>query len=88
MEVIMPGTNIKVIGVNGLNKASDNSYNTDLNRIVGLRTSNMYFGTDLTNEEERFDIFFAKEADEIRFVAEFKAGTQVAFPAEVVQYGK
>ncbi len=88
MEIIMPGTNIKVIGVNGLNAVNDNSNNTGLNRIIALRTSNMYFGTDLMNEEDRFEIFFAKEADEIRFVAEFKAGTQVAFPAEVVQYGK
>jgi len=88
MEIIMPGTNIKVIGVNGLNAANDNSNNTGLNRIVALRTSNMYYGTDLMNEEDRFEIFFAKEADEIRFVAEFKAGTQVAFPAEIVQYGK
>ena len=88
MEIIMPGTNIKVIGVNGLNAANDNSNNTGLNRIVALRTSNMYYGTDLMNEEDRFEIFFAKEADEVRFVAEFKAGTQVAFPAEIVQYGK
>jgi len=88
MEIIMPGTNIKVIGVNGLNSSFDNANNTGLNRIIGLRTSNMYFGTDLMNEEDRFEIFFAKEADEIRFVAEFKAGTQVAFPQEIVQYGK
>jgi len=88
MEIIMPGTNIKVIGVNGLNAVNDNANNTGLNRIIALRTSNMYYGTDLMNEEDRFEIFFAKEADEVRFVAEFKAGTQVAFPAEIVQYGK
>ena len=88
MELTMPGSGIKVIGVNGLNTINDNSNNTGLNRIIALRTANMYFGTDLMNEEDRFEIFFAKEADEIRFVAEFKAGTQVAFPAEIVQYGK
>jgi hypothetical protein len=88
MELVLPGTNIKVIGVNGLNKSNDNTNNTGLNRIVGLRTSNMFFGTDLMNEEDRFEIFFAREADEIRFVAEFKAGTQVAFPEDIVQYGK
>jgi len=88
MELTMPGTGIKVVGVNGLNTSNDNSNNTGLNRVIALRTSNMYFGTDLMNEEDRFEIFFAKEADEIRFVAEFKAGTQVAFPGEIVQYGK
>src|SRR6185437_89052 len=30
MEIIMPGTNIKVIGVNGLNSANDNTNNTGL----------------------------------------------------------
>jgi hypothetical protein len=88
MELILPGTNVKVIGVNGLNSANNNVNNTGLNRVIGIRTSNMFYGTDLMNEEDRFEIFFAKEADEIRFVAEFKAGTQVAFPGEIVQYGK
>jgi hypothetical protein len=88
MELTLPGTNVKVIGVNGLNKGNDNVNNVGLNRVIGLRTSNMFYGTDLMNEEEEFEIFYAKEAREIRFVCEFKAGTQVAFPFEIVQYGK
>lgn len=85
-ELTIPGSNIRVIAVNGLNQ-SNNNLNLVTQRIIGIRTSNMFYGTDLMNEEDRFEIFFAKEADEIRFVAEFKAGTQVAFPAEIVQYG-
>jgi hypothetical protein len=57
-EIIIPGTNIRVIAVHGLNST---------NRIFGMRLSNMAMGVDLENEEEEFEIFFAKEADEIRF---------------------
>jgi hypothetical protein len=43
-------------------------------------------GTDLLNEEERFEIFYAKEADQIRYVNEFKAGINFAFPDEIVKF--
>src|ERR1044072_708376 len=76
-EVIIPGTFYRLTAVHGLDAT---------NRLFAMRTTNMYFGTDLENEEERWEIFFAKEADEIRFVAEWKAGVQVAFPNEIVQF--
>lgn len=76
-EVIIPGTNYRLTAVHGLNGTS---------RIFGIRMSNIYMGTDLENEEERWEIFFAKEADEIRFVAEWKDGINVAFPNEIVSF--
>lgn len=76
-EVIIPGTNYKLTAVHGLDGTS---------RLFGIRMSNMYLATDLENEEERWEIFFAKEADEIRFIAEFKDGVNVAFPNEVVSF--
>ncbi len=76
-EVIIPGTNYKLTAVHGLDGT---------NRLFALRMSNLFLGTDLENEEERWEIFFAKEADEIRFVAEFKDGINVAFPNEIVSF--
>lgn len=76
-EIIIPGTNVKVIPVHGLNAA---------NAIYALRLSNIYMGTDLENEEENFEIFFAKEADEMRFVARFKMGVQVGLLNEIVKF--
>lgn len=76
-EFTLPGTTIKVIGTPGLNGTKD---------LYAMRLSNIYLGTDLLNEEERFELFFAKEADEHRFVVEFKMGVNVAFPAEVVKF--
>jgi hypothetical protein len=79
MEVVVPATNIKLIGVNGLN-------GTDY--MVGICMSNMYLGTDMLNEQDKFELFYAKEADEMRFVVEFKLGCQVAFTDEVVFWKK
>jgi hypothetical protein len=76
-EIVVPGTNIKLVAVHGLDST---------NRIVGARLSNLYYGVDMENEEERFEIFYAREADEVRYVAEFKAGVQVAFTSEIVMY--
>ena len=76
-ELTLPGSNIKLYGVNGLNGTYD---------LYAGRTSHFVFGTDLLNEEERFEIFYAKEADEVRFVAEFKAGVQIAFPDQCARF--
>jgi hypothetical protein len=76
-EFILPGTTIKVVAVAGLNGT---------NKIYASRLSNMFIGTDLLNEEERFEVFYAKEADEVRYVCEFKMGVNFAFPDEWVEF--
>ncbi len=76
-EFFLPGTTVKVVAVQGLNGTND---------LVAARISNLYMGTDLLNEEEKFEIFYAKEADQIRYVNEFKAGVNFAFPDEIVKF--
>jgi hypothetical protein len=76
-EFVLPGTTIKVVAVAGLNGT---------NKVYAMRLSNLFLGTDLLNEEEKFEIFYAKEADQIRFVSEFKMGVNIAFPDEVTAF--
>jgi len=76
-EFVLPGTTIKVVAVAGLNGT---------NRVYAMRLSNLFLGTDLLNEEEKFEIFYAKEADQVRFVSEFKMGVNIAFPDEVAAF--
>jgi hypothetical protein len=76
-EFILPGTSIKVVATPGLNSVS---------KLYAMRLSNAFLGTDLLNEEERYELFYAKEADEVRFVAEFKLGVNVAFLDEVASF--
>lgn len=76
-EFILPGTTIKVVALQGLNGTND---------VFAMRLSNLFLGTDLLNEEEKFEIFYAKEADQVRFVSEFKMGVNFAFPDEIVKF--
>ena len=76
-EFYLPGTAIKVVATPGLN---------GVNKLYAIRLSNLFLGTDLLNEEERFELFYAKEADQVRFVAEFKMGVNVAFLDEIASF--
>ena len=81
-EMIIPGSNVKLVAVPGLNETVGNPSDS----ISARRTSNLVFGTDLLNEQEKFEIFYAKEAMDVRFICEFKAGFQVAFPDQIVKF--
>jgi len=74
---MVAGSNVKVVAVRGLNGT---------NQMVLSTTSNLYFGTDLLNDFEDFKLFFAQEADEMRFSAKWKQGVNVAFPGFVVHF--
>jgi hypothetical protein len=76
-EFTLPGTTIKVIALQGLNGT---------NKIYSTNLSNLFLGTDLINEEEQFSIFYAQEAMEMRFAADFKMGVQFAFPTQIVDF--
>jgi hypothetical protein len=76
-EFFLPGTTVKVIAVQGLNGTND---------LVAGRISNFFIGTDMLDEQERFELFWAKEADQMRFVAELKFGIQFAFPDELTKF--
>jgi hypothetical protein len=71
---VVPGTNVRVVATRGLNNT---------NRMYLSRAANFYFGTDLLNDYENFSIFYSMDNQEVRFVAKFKIGTQVAFPGFV-----
>lgn len=74
-EVVLPGTNVRVIEVNGLNGTK---------KAVAASLKNLFFGTDMVNDLETFDLWYSKDNQEFRLVVKFNAGVQVAFPDEVV----
>jgi hypothetical protein len=75
-KLYLENTDVEIVPVLGLSGTK---------RIFALSTDNMFLGTDLANEEEKFELFYAKEADEIRYVSKFKLGVQVAFPDQIVK---
>jgi len=74
---MIPGTNIRVIAVRGLNGT---------NRAFLTSASNLYFGTDLLSDAEDFSIFYSADFDEVRFRAKWKQGVMFAFPDYVVYF--
>ena len=77
-EYLLPGTNIRVIGVNGLNNTSTYDY------VIAGSLSNMFYGTNLEDGEEIFDLWYSKDNREFRLAIEFIAGVQVAFDDQIV----
>ncbi len=77
MEMVYPGTNMKLIAVGGLNGT---------NKIVAGSLSNFFMGTDLIDEQEEVKMWYSIDNDEVRVRFTFKAGVQVAFPGEIVYF--
>lgn len=75
-EIYLPASQVKVIAVNGLNGT---------NKIVaGQLDKNFFYGVDMVNDEEKFELWYSQDFREFRLAIEFNAGVQVAFPDEVV----
>ena len=74
-SVLVPGTNVRVYGVDGLN---------GVNKMYASFKDNFVFGTDMEGDEEKFDLWYSQDNREFRVAIEFVAGTQVAFPDMLV----
>ena len=75
MEIVLPGTNIKVYGVHGLDGTK---------KIVAGPRDEMFYGVDFENDEEVFDLFYSKDNREFRLAVEFACGVQYAFGDHMV----
>lgn len=71
------GSNIEIVEIPGL---------SGLNYIYCIEAENMYIGTDLENEQEKFEVWFSQDNRKVRFTTEWKLGVQVAFPTRIYKY--
>ena len=69
-EVIVPGTNMRVVKVNGLN---------GLDNIYTGRASEFIFGTDLRSDFDNFELWYSQDDDVLYLRSKFRAGVQVPF---------
>ena len=76
-EVIIPGTNYRLTAVHGLDGT---------NRLVSARMSNIFMGTDVQGEEDKFEMWYSQDDRVQKLHVSFKMGVQVAYPAEVVSF--
>ena len=73
-EFVLPATNTKVVAVNGLNGSK---------KVVAADPANLYYGCDMMNDAETFDLWYSQDNREFRLAISFNGGTQVAFPEDV-----
>lgn len=71
-SVLIPGTNVRVIPVGGLDG--------EAYKAVASYRDNFVYGTDLADDAEKFDFWYSQDNREFRLAIEFTAGVQVAFP--------
>ena len=74
---ILPGTNVKVEPVNGLNGTGD---------AYAISLCNMAIGVDLEAEETNYKLWYSEDNNDVRFRAEFKVGVDVAYTSECVKF--
>ena len=74
---IVPGTNVRLIAVKGLNTT---------NKFFISSKSNLFFGTDLLNDFENFEIWYSMDFQEVRMASKWKQGVNAAFWDYVVYF--
>lgn len=77
-SLLIPGTNVRVEGVAGLDGTK---------KVYASYADNFVFGTDMQGDEEKADLWYSKDNRSFRLAVEFVAGVQVAFP-ELVAVAK
>lgn len=77
-SMLIPGTNVRVEGVAGLDGTK---------KVYASYADNFVFGTDMQGDEEKAEMWYSQDNREFRLAVEFVAGVQVAFP-ELVAVAK
>jgi len=74
---ILPGTNVEIVSVNGLNGTGD---------AYAISLGNIAMAVDLVDEETAYRLWYSEDNNDVRFRAEFKMGVNVAFTNETVKF--
>jgi hypothetical protein len=86
-EITYPGNGLKIKAVHGLDTNGEtNLPATYQDNMILTYPKNLYFGTDLMNEEETVEVWYSQDDRNVKSLITFKAGTQIAFPENIVVY--
>lgn len=70
-SMLIPGTNVRVIPVAGLDGT---------NRVFASYRDNFVYGVDMQGDDEKAEMWYSQDNREYRLAIEFIAGVQVAYP--------
>lgn len=79
MEMILPGTNTRVIAVPGI---------TADNKVYAMNLKHVFYGFDAEDDIRNFRLWYSDDADMFRFKMRGAVGVQYAFSNEVVIVSK
>jgi hypothetical protein len=74
LTMMLPGTNIEIVAVNGL---------TGVNDVYCSRTSNMFLGVDLEEDASRIEAWYSKDDRKYKVAVDLTLGVQVAYPDQI-----
>lgn len=74
---ILPGTNVEIVSVNGLNST---------NEAYAMSVSNIALAVDLVDEEMNYRLWYSEDNNQVRYRVEFKVGVNVAYTNECVKF--
>lgn len=74
---IIPGTDIEIVAVNGLNTTGD---------AYAISLGNIAMAVDLVDEETSYRMWYSEDNNDVRYRVEFKIGVNVAFTNECVKF--
>jgi hypothetical protein len=74
LTMVLPGTNIEIIAVNGL---------TGTNDVYCMRTSNMFLGVDLEDDASKIEAWYSKDDRKYKVAVDLTLGVQVAYPDQI-----
>jgi hypothetical protein len=74
-EFILPGSDVRVIKTPGLAGSL---------KIVGTFADNLVYGTDMENDEEKFDLWWSQDDRLWKYQIKWAGGVAYHFPAQVV----
>lgn len=85
--IFIPGTSVQVVALPGLNSSIPSVGGAIIGAsIIAARSANLYFGTDNVSEEDKIEIWGSQDNRTVRLNVDFKAGTQVKLPTEIVYF--
>ena len=70
-SMLIPGTNVRVIPVAGLDGT---------NKVYASYRDNFIYGVDMQGDDEKAEMWYSQDNREFRLAIEFIAGVQVAYP--------
>ena len=68
-------SNLNIVATSGLEGRND---------MILTMADNLYIGTDLEHDMEQFNVFYSNDLNAVRFRAQWRIGTAIAYPQYVV----